>query len=129
MTRAFASGVVLILCTACGSEENGRVPVKGTVTYDGAPVEWGSIALRPTRDTQGPAAGTDIVDGRFAISASEGPATGAYTARITIVEQDAPEPASPMLSKGPGNMKSLEVAIEIEADREEYEFKLPLPAD
>ena len=118
----------LVAFCGCGSADSGRVPVRGTVSYQDEPVARGSISLRPVRGTSGPAAGTDITGGKFEIPADTGPGTGSYTARITIVWPDDSPPAGP-LDRGPRNVQTVEVPVEIEADREEYEFHLPLAAE
>jgi hypothetical protein len=126
MQRAVLMGAILIYVVGCGRGEADRLPVKGTVTYEGRPVDWGSIALRPARNSKGPAAGADIVDGKFEIPASAGPAQGPYTARITMVEPAATGSTAAPHPKGIGNMKSLEAPVEIEPDRQTYDFRLPL---
>ena len=129
MKGAVVSSVTLILCTACGSADTGRVPIEGTVTYNGEPVQWGSITLRPTPGTKGPAAGTDIVDGKYRIPASAGPVTGSYIARITIVRHNRAEVPSQPTVKEPGLAVSLEMPIEVEADHGDYDFHLPAESE
>jgi hypothetical protein len=125
MKPAMLCAFAVVVVAGCGRGQAGRVPVKGTVTYEGQPVTWGSIALRPAPGTTGPAAGTDIIDGKFAIPANAGPATGSYIARIMIVEATASSASSSVaspLARGPRNARTFELPVDIRADREEYDL-------
>jgi hypothetical protein len=55
---------VLVVATGCNGN---TASVSGTVSYDGRPVDRGSIAFLPA-DGAGPTAGGDIVDGRYSVS-------------------------------------------------------------
>jgi hypothetical protein len=57
----------------CGGK--GRVAVEGTVTYDGQPIQAGSIAFLAA-EGQGVNTGGAIVDGKYAIAADVGPKMG-----------------------------------------------------
>jgi hypothetical protein len=46
------------------------------VTLDGAAIEKGSITFLPTGGTQGPATGAAVADGRYRLSAADGPVVG-----------------------------------------------------
>lgn len=59
-----------------------RVEVSGTVTFDGAPLETGSIALIPEEGTAGPSVGGPIQAGKFQLTAAEGPVAGKYKIMI-----------------------------------------------
>ena len=115
--------IVLSFVSGCGKQNSQRVPVQGTVTYRGEPVAQGSIALRPTGKTSGPAAGTDILDGKFEIPRHAGPATGSYSARITIVHLSESVAADPFTRQC--KVQTLEVPLDIESDRKVYDFQLP----
>ena len=57
--------LVFVLTSAgCG---DGKVRVRGTVTFDGKPVDRGVISFDPA-DGQGPNTGSEIADGRFELS-------------------------------------------------------------
>jgi hypothetical protein len=115
----------MVVVAGCGRGETGRVAVKGTATYEGQPVAWGSIALRPAPGTTGPAAGTDIINGKFEIPANDGPATGSYIARIMIAEATTANSAANPLARGPHIARTFELPVDIETDREEYDLRLP----
>jgi hypothetical protein len=104
------------------------VPIKGTVTFHGTPLTTGSIAFRPGPETDGPAAGAEIVNGTFTIPQSLGPTQGWYLARITIVEpkQGDHNDASTFRLKAGFLVGNVEVPVEIVEERTDYEFKLPM---
>ena len=77
---------VLLLLTAvgCGAAASGppRAPVKGSVSFDGAPVEDGSIVFLPATGTKGPASGGTIRNGTYEIPEANGPVPGKYRVEI-----------------------------------------------
>jgi hypothetical protein len=85
----------LVFCLGCGSQEH---LLEGSVTFDGQPVEKGSITLEPA-DGVGPAAGGTIAGGRFKVDSTSGLAPGNKIVRISAVratgkkiEAGPPEP-------------------------------------
>jgi hypothetical protein len=119
----------VVVATGCGDGQTGRVAVQGTVTFEGQPVAWGSIALRPAPGTSGPAAGSEIVDGKFEIPASAGPTAGSYVARITIVKAPTKTRVASPLVKGQRNAQSFDVPVEIQAERKKYDLRVPPDRD
>ena len=78
------SGLVSGLFTfaGCKSESvDGRVPVAGTVTLDGAPINRGTIEFHP-QESGGLQSGGMIIDGKFEISGEFGPKPGKYQVRL-----------------------------------------------
>ncbi len=71
-------GVMVFLVTGCG---DGRVRVRGTVLYDGKPVEEGTIAFEPA-DGQGPSTGGPIADGKYDLTGNARSTTGEKIVRI-----------------------------------------------
>ena len=63
------AGLLGLVLAGCGGD--GRVSVTGTVSYDGRPVEQGTISFVPLDPSQAPEGG-GIVDGRFALSVPPG---------------------------------------------------------
>jgi hypothetical protein len=63
---------------------SGRVPVTGTVTLDGQPVEGGGIVFLPPGDggTSRPKAVARIDEGKYTIPAALGPVPGPYRVEI-----------------------------------------------
>jgi len=69
---------VLMLLAGCGS---GRFPVTGEVTFDGKPVEEGTISFEPA-DGKGPTTGGKIVGGKYEFKGNAAPLPGKKTVRI-----------------------------------------------
>jgi hypothetical protein len=69
----------------CGAGKSGRYAVQGSVTYDGRPVENGTILLIPVDDAQGKGvkAHAEIKDGHYAFDSDTGPASGKYKVLIS----------------------------------------------
>jgi len=59
-----------------------RASLEGQVSFDGKPLEEGSIVLVPAGDTKGPTAGGRLSGGRFRIDAAVGPVVGRYRVEI-----------------------------------------------
>ena len=84
--RRVPGGVALCLAVlglaGCGGE---RVPVSGSVSYNGDPVDNGSISFLADSSAGGEAvnAGGDIKDGKYSIQAARGPKAGKYKVEIT----------------------------------------------
>lgn len=65
-------GLAVVLLAGCGGESKPpEYPVKGTVKYDGKPLEKGSIILDPA-DGQGGSAAGGIENGEFQLMAQPG---------------------------------------------------------
>jgi hypothetical protein len=83
-----AAGAALALSLAalvgCGGGGTKRASVEGTVTYDGKPIDNGSITFVPDGGGDRPKAGGSIKDGKYSIGAGEGgPVPGKYKVEIT----------------------------------------------
>ena len=72
LTRVCA--FALALCMA-GCRGNGLTEIGGTVTYDGQPVQKGSISFLPF-DGKGPTAAAIIADGAYSVKVALGRKTG-----------------------------------------------------
>lgn len=76
-----------------------RAMVSGTATYEGKPVEEGTIAFIPIEGTKGPVAGGVVQEGQYKISAANGPVIGKHRVEIlgnrkTGKQMEAVPPAS-----------------------------------
>src|SRR5207244_8143771 len=60
---AFLAAAVLPLLAGCDSSSK-KVAVSGTVTYDGQPVEYGTIVFA---NSGGPTSGGEIKDGKYSV--------------------------------------------------------------
>jgi len=89
------------MCLGCSGSGN---TIEGNVTYDGQPVERGSITFEPASGT-GPSAGGAIQNGRYEIVA-EGVTPGEMIVRISAVrstgkkiEAGPPEPPGTLVDE------------------------------
>jgi hypothetical protein len=64
------------------TDELPREPASGTVTFDGRPLESGTIQFQPASQTEGIASGGTISAGRFDIPRAQGPVPGKYHVAI-----------------------------------------------
>jgi len=79
---AVAVLVALSLAPGCGRSGVERVPIRGRVTLDGAPLAYGSILFTPIGAARGPRAGGVIIAGVYAIEQAEGPLPGELSVEI-----------------------------------------------
>jgi len=119
--------VILVAVAACKSNNVSRIPVRGNVICDGAPVARGTITFRPASGSKGPAAGTAIVDGEFAVGADRGPTAGPHDVEIKIAsfEKGAAKPGEPALAMR-GNLlfKSFFQQVDVSSEKNEFHFSL-----
>ena len=110
---AVLSASVTLVITSCGGTDDGlgrRFPVSGTVTYNGKPLEKGSISFIPD-DPKGVGASGAIENGSYTMSTggnSDGARAGKYKVTITAKEDSSAkakadfEKARAALPKGSG---------------------------
>ena len=80
--------VPLLALIGCDSATRPN-PVSGTVTYKGQPIAEGMIYFDPTEPAGNKPTAGPIRDGKYDISAREGPAAGRYRVRITAIDPQA----------------------------------------
>ena len=74
--------LLLSLSLGCGASGPERTEVQGTVSFDGTPVESGSIAFIPSEGTVGPSTGGSIIAGTYHLASGEGPVIGPHRVEI-----------------------------------------------
>jgi len=76
--------VALPLLLGCGgmSDPLNRQPVSGSVTFQGTPLDHGSISLETQNSSQGTSGGSVIENGQFSIARQRGLPPGEYTVRV-----------------------------------------------
>jgi hypothetical protein len=74
--------MVLVVAAGCGKK---NVPVHGTVTYQGQPVDAGLISFTPIEDSAGPVSRATIREGRYEVSARGGLSFGKH--RVEVLAQ------------------------------------------
>ena len=93
--RFFAASLaVLLVSGGCGKHGN-HAAINGRVALDGQPLEQGSITFVPIEGTQGVPTGTDIKNGQYRLSSSNGPAVGWNRVEITAVRPSGKMAADP----------------------------------
>lgn len=101
MQRAVLISMIVLLPAGCGGPDGPpRGAIEGTVTLDGAAIERGSITFRPTGGTQGPAAGAPIAQGRYRLSAADGPVVGRNRVEIYAPRKTGKKVPAPMGNPG-----------------------------
>lgn len=73
--------VAVVLLSGC-EKDTGLVIVSGTVSYQGKPIEEGSIRFIPTADTKGPTSGATIQNGTYEAKARGGVPVGSHRVEI-----------------------------------------------
>jgi hypothetical protein len=120
--------LILLPIAACHSNDGlGRVAVRGTVTYDGEPVKHGMITFRPVLKSNGPSAGTAIIDGKFQITAEKGPTVGQHEVAIKIADfaKDATKSDEPAVAlKAAMHFKSFSQKVSVDRQANEFDFEL-----
>ena len=84
--RCCALGLVAVWLAACVGCGKGLATVEGTVTFDGQPVDNGSIVFEPA-DGAGPTAGGKIEQGKYHLAGEGGVTAGKKIVRITAVRK------------------------------------------
>ncbi|MEX0728487.1 MAG: hypothetical protein WEB58_04925 [Planctomycetaceae bacterium] len=76
------AALATVTLSGCGDSGPERASISGQVTFDGQPVEDGTISFVPAGDTQGPVSGDRIVNGTYTIPADKGPVIGSHKVEI-----------------------------------------------
>ncbi len=101
VSLAVALGMMSCLA-GCGKKDPfARQPVRGTVSWEGKPIQYGSINLEPAAG-QKTAASAAIADGVFSIPREAGPSPGSYAVWVHAFDRGAdPPPGTAPGSEGP----------------------------
>jgi len=90
-TALVGSAFGLLIVLGCGDDTGleKRYPVYGTVTYQGKPIEHGTINFTPAKPDVGRAAGAPIEQGAYKLTTAtegDGALPGAYNVTVTAFE-------------------------------------------
>jgi hypothetical protein len=96
-TSWFRRILLLLFLLAGAGCSDGKVQVRGTVSFDGKPVDHGVIVFDPA-DGRGPNTGAPIAGGRFELSAAAAATPGKKIVRIR-----AYRPTGRRIESGPPN--------------------------
>lgn len=102
----------LLLAAGCGDSSGvgKRYPVSGAVTYNGSPVETGSIMFQPMDQEAGRAASGVIKDGEYeltTVTEGDGALPGEY--RVAITSKDVDMSKAEANASGGGSMRQDDV--------------------
>jgi hypothetical protein len=83
---------ILVAATGCGEPNPlSRRAVHGTVTYQGKPVDYGSIQFLPADPQRGISSGAMINEGKYRIKTSDGLPPGSYQVMISSPDRGKQE--------------------------------------
>ena len=96
------AGVLVVAVVCLGCRDTGLATVEGLVTFDGEPVEEGSIVFEPA-DGAGAAVGGGIVNGQYRLAGENGVPFGKKIVRISATrktgQQVEPMPGVPLVDE------------------------------
>jgi hypothetical protein len=120
-----AAGIAVLCCTlvGCGGDGFDRVPLSGTVTFEGDASRSGFITATPaTAGTGAPTATAVIENGKFSFPLNQGPIAGSYIFEVNLNVPDKLTPTS-------GDQSRPEDANETGATQVTYQKTLDVPAE
>jgi hypothetical protein len=132
---AFCCLVLLALDAGCGGAKykgEKRYPLSGDVTFDGQPVDLGSISLIP-EGSKGGASGGVINDGKYKVPEEKGPTAGTYRVEIHWLKRTGRQLRDPESGEMyddrrealPGKFHtSSELTVEVPAPDNRHDFNL-----
>ncbi len=82
MRMTYLCVLLLLSAAGCGGSAD-RQAVQGSVTFDNAPLEQGTVRFIPASGTAGPSAGGEIKNGEFSIPPDKGVLCGSFRVEIT----------------------------------------------
>ena len=99
LCRSPALLLLAVLMSGCGQDTGGRLGVSGTVRFQGAPLQTGTIEFASADAKQ--LSGSTITDGKYSVPADKGLTPGKYTVRISAAQDAGAAPTGP---PGPESM-------------------------
>jgi hypothetical protein len=127
--------VVVTALGTCGcGRDTDRLPLAGTVSWQGRPLDKGSIVFVPTAGHRGPKLGAKIVAGEFQIDAERGATPGAYRVEVRPDSGEYPHSptdarphaaSSPQLLIPPEYNSQSRLTVAVSAEQTTFNFELP----
>src|SRR5689334_15161517 len=103
-TLPVLTAFALLAATGCSS---GHVPLTGEVSYDGTPIDEGTITFVPASgDTAAGKPSARIEGGKYKFDKETGPAPGKYTVEVTWLKKSGQK-----VSTGDGEMRDEKVNV------------------
>ncbi len=127
-------GLVVIASHGCGGGSPlDTVPVSGTVTLDGTPVEGATVVFAPTAGDGTAATGITDRNGRYLLTTlapNDGALPGSYMVMISKTEREGGDPAAEAVKPGMTPEEATRAAMEahMASGQAEAEFVDHLPA-
>ncbi|TWU20081.1 hypothetical protein Pla52o_45950 [Novipirellula galeiformis] len=129
---------LLVVTIGCGGGDGlNRAEVRGKVSFEGAPVESGSIAFIPVEGTQAPSTGGAINQGEYHLARAVGPVVGEYRVEIRATRKTGRQVAAGEVARDPTAMideieafipekynNRSDLTAEIQPDKNEIHFDL-----
>ena len=138
--RRIVAAVCLIAVASLGCNSDGGTPaptrasVRGLVTWEGEPIEEGTITFTPVGDTKGSPTAASILDGAYTLNSTMGPSVGPNKVQIIGMRSTgktikAVPPASGDIPQTeqyipPKFNRSSTLEREIESGDNKYDFEL-----
>jgi len=127
---ALLCSVSTVLCGCSGSADSlNRFSVSGTVTFNGEPLQDGTIFFQPdsAKGNSGPGSLGEIKDSQYKIDKTRGVLGGAYIVRITGYEPPPPATGPMPVRRGAALFPEHEQHIEIDPKSRVLDFQIPSP--
>ncbi len=130
-------GVAVWLMCLSGCNQP-KMRVWGIVTFDGQPVQNGTIEFIPVDGTHGPSGGGEVIDGHYDLSAAVGlNAGGIYQVLLRAFQtRQMAEPGNPQRTIAVAvnylplvyvQQTPLKIAVSEKAGENQYNFRIPAP--
>lgn len=126
--------VFIVGCGGKSYDGDQRFPLSGTASYDGQPIDLGSIALIPNGGTpKATASGGVINDGKYSIPEEKGPNAGSYRVEIhwlkltgkQLLDQDTGEMYDQRIEALPDKFHAnSELNIDVPSPKSTHDFDL-----
>jgi hypothetical protein len=104
--RALLAVALTLVVLGCEGS-NGRIPIRGTVTYKGTPLAHGTITFSPKDSAKGMIEGAPITDGKYALPADKGLLPGSYHVAVSATDAQDGKPAEDVAPGAPRRSKEL----------------------
>jgi len=135
VTKTMLVGLTVLAFLGCGPQQStlDTVPVSGTVTLDGTPVEGAKVVFAPTSGGGSAASGVTDASGRYKLTTlnpGDGALAGSYAVMISKTEQTGGDAASAAVKPGMSDEEATKAAMEahVAGGEAEPEFTDLLPA-
>jgi len=113
-------------CGGSAAQGVARVPLTGKVTYNGQPVAKGILLLQPKG--AGQPVSTNVTDGTYAFTRTDGPSAGGYHVTVTrIGAEEVVAPANRGITPGGRNFPPPRKPVDRPAEKSSFELDYVVP--